>query len=95
MKYGVTFSCGHTETVVLFGPTKDRESKIAWYEKSGVCTNCYRAKLNEKKSAGCTEIEMPYRDYKNKFPECATKTGSYNADKKSIIVYVPIGHSMV
>ena len=34
MKYDVTFSCGHTATIELFGPTKDRERKISWYESS-------------------------------------------------------------
>ena len=30
MKYNIEYSCGHKGTVELFGPTKDRESKIEW-----------------------------------------------------------------
>ena len=29
-KYTITYSCGHEEAVELFGPMKDRESKIAY-----------------------------------------------------------------
>ncbi len=42
-QYTVTYSCGHSDTVQLYGPTKDRERKIAWFEKSGRCASCYRA----------------------------------------------------
>lgn len=41
MKYDVTFSCGHTCEVELFGPYKDRERKIKWYEEA-LCPECYR-----------------------------------------------------
>lgn len=43
MKYTVNFSCGHTETVTLFGKVSERESKISYYETKGVCSACYRA----------------------------------------------------
>lgn len=42
-KYEVTFSCGHTGTVELFGKTADRERKLRWYETSAVCPECYKA----------------------------------------------------
>lgn len=41
MKYDVTFSCGHAETVEIYGKTEDREKKIAYYGKSGICRKCY------------------------------------------------------
>ena len=42
-KYTVNYSCGHgTHTVELFGPGKERERKIAWYEKNIVCPECYK-----------------------------------------------------
>lgn len=50
-QYDVTYSCGHTETVQIYGPHKDRERKIAWFERSGHCRACYRA----LKDAECAE----------------------------------------
>lgn len=42
MKYDVTYSCGHTATVELFGKTEDRERKLHWMETDGMCPDCYR-----------------------------------------------------
>ena len=42
MKYDVTFSCGHTQTVQLFGKSADRARKIDFFEKRGVCSNCFK-----------------------------------------------------
>ena len=42
MKYDVTYSCGHTATVVLFGKSEDRERKLHWMETDGMCPDCYR-----------------------------------------------------
>ena len=43
MKYEVKMSCGHVETVELFGKAADRERKIAWLEKNGICEECKKA----------------------------------------------------
>lgn len=48
MKYEVTFSCGHTDTVELYGPTKDREWRINEYESHGLCPDCYQKDRAEK-----------------------------------------------
>lgn len=48
MKYDVVYSCGHKGTVALFGPTKDRESKIEWYGREALCPDCYKAKMEKK-----------------------------------------------
>lgn len=40
-KYEINYSCGHCETVQLYGPYKDRERKIKWLEQ-GVCPSCYK-----------------------------------------------------
>lgn len=42
-KYNVTFSCGHTETVTLYGPLANREKRIEWLTRNGVCTQCWKA----------------------------------------------------
>lgn len=84
-KYNVKFSCGHEETIDLFGPVKERESKIAYFEKRGLCRECYEKEQN----ANCDVVEMPYSEYKNKYANCKTKANSYDKAKKTIIVYVP------
>lgn len=89
MKYDVKFSCGHTHTVELFGKTSEREQKIAWYEKSGVCPDCYKEQKNIESSIDCEEVEMSYKQYKNEYANCKTKSGSYNGETKTIVVFVP------
>lgn len=89
-KYDVKFSCGHTETIVLFGKMKDREKKIAWLEKTGLCKECYNRKENERNGKDHVEKKMLYKDYKNNFANCEVKRGSYNEEEKTIIVYVPV-----
>ena len=42
-KYDVVFSCGHEERIELFGKGTERERKIAWFEKYGLCSTCYKA----------------------------------------------------
>lgn len=89
MKLNVKFSCGHEEVVELFGKNQDRERKIKWYEESAVCSCCYREQKNIENSIGCDEVEMSYREYKEKYSNCKTKNGSYNGETKTIVVLVP------
>lgn len=89
-KYEVKMACGHTHTVELFGKTSDRERKIKWLEENGICPEC-KAK---EAAQGCEEIEMHYGEYKKNYSECETKPNSYNAETKTIIVYVPIEESV-
>ena len=84
-KYNVKFSCGHEETVDLFGPVKERESKIAYFEKRGLCRECYEKEQYKEYDA----VEMLYSEYKNNYSNCKTKANSYNKASKTIIVYVP------
>ena len=89
MKYKVNFSCGHAETIDLDGPTKERERKIAWYEASGECPECYAKRMEAKKSAGCEARTMHYGSYKSNWFWCATARNSYDAKSKTIVVYIP------
>ena len=50
MKYNVTYSCGHADEVQLYGKTSERERKIAWMERSGLCHDCYKAKMEAERS---------------------------------------------
>lgn len=91
MKYWVDFSCGHTEEIQLFGKVSERNRKIKYYEESGICSTCYREQKEIEKSIGCNEVRMHYKDYKTKYADCKTKSGSYNGSDKTIIVYIPVG----
>lgn len=53
LKYTVTYSCGHTGTVVLFGKNAEREKKLKWYSESAICPDCYKAEMQtEQEKAG-------------------------------------------
>lgn len=63
MKYDVTYSCGHTSTVELFGKTEDRERKLHWMETEGMCPDCYREwqceENNRKVREALGDITLP------------------------------------
>ena len=50
-KYDVTYACGHTETVELFGKTSERERKIEWMEGNCLCPSCYKEKQQKEAAA--------------------------------------------
>lgn len=89
MKVEITYRCGHTEQIEVFGTAAERERKIKWLAENHVCSECYKAEQNEKKANGCKEVEMLYKDYKKDYADCDTKADSYDAKAKTIIVYVP------
>lgn len=90
MKYEVKFSCGHVHTVELFGKYSDRKRKIEYFERYGICPDCFMEQKNIENSIGCEEVEMSYREYKLNHEDCKTKSGSYNKATKTIVVYVPV-----
>jgi hypothetical protein len=52
-KYDVTYSCGHSGTAELYGPGKERDRKIEWMGRSGLCPECCKTKkLEEEKAQG-------------------------------------------
>ena len=58
MKYTVTYSCGHSGTVELFGPERDRERKLEWYRDSAVCPECYARQQTEERAAIESQSDM-------------------------------------
>ena len=46
-------------------------------------------KMNEEKSENCEEVRMSYREYKENYADCKTKSGSYDKEEKTIVVYIP------
>ena len=59
MKDYVTYSCGHTGEVQLFGTSKDRERKIKWYEEEALCPECYKKQQEERGKALAAEYNLP------------------------------------
>lgn len=51
MKYNITFSCGHTGTVELFGKDKDRHKKLEYFQENGLCSECYKKMMREEEQA--------------------------------------------
>ena len=88
-KYDIVFSCGHTETVELFGKSTDRDSKIAYYGRCCVCSACKAAERAAKLAENHDLIEMRYGEYKTKYSSCPTVSGSYDPVKKTIKVWIP------
>lgn len=58
-KYSVTFSCGHTETMYLYGKEKARYSRIEYLEKHGLCSACYKAKQEARRAATLAAAAAP------------------------------------
>ena len=55
-KYTITYKCGHTAEVNLYGKLADREAKIAWY-KTIDCPECRaKAAANDAKDNGLAEL---------------------------------------
>ena len=46
MKYDITYTCGHTATIQLYGKTSEREARIEYMERTQLCPDCYRAAAN-------------------------------------------------
>ena len=44
-------SCGHEDTIELFGKTAARERKIEYFKSSGLCKECYKKQMQEKEEA--------------------------------------------
>ena len=56
-KYTITYKCGHTEEMQLFGKMNDRDRKIAWYATQD-CPECKAAAARAAaKERGLVELE--------------------------------------
>lgn len=59
MKYTVTYACGHTGEVQLFGKNEDREKKIHYLEKYGLCETCNEKEQETEWNQYETEKNLP------------------------------------
>jgi len=87
-KYDVTFYCGHTETVNLIGPGKERERKIKNMEHYMLCRECYK-KQKEEEQAKETVIKfsaepLPSIDDDGDIVFCLWLFGNTKANKEAI-----------
>ena len=55
-KYDITYSCGHSATIQLYGKNEEREKKIKWFESEGLCPDCYREYKREEDARKAAEI---------------------------------------
>jgi hypothetical protein len=55
MKREVVRACGHSEMVSVYGPYKDRESRLA-YEATKMCASCYKAQKAAEADAAKAEV---------------------------------------
>nr|DAY48057.1 MAG TPA: hypothetical protein [Caudoviricetes sp.] len=83
MKYEVTFSCGHTGTVQLYGKGDERERKIRYFEEYGVCSECYKERRAIEAEIGCKHVTMFYRTYKTDYSFCDVLNDSYDKQEKN------------
>lgn len=58
MKYEVTYTCGHQETIQVYGKASEREYTIANKEKQ-LCYECYKAKMQEDAKKDAAENALP------------------------------------
>ena len=49
-KYTIMMSCGHEDTIALFGKGSERERKIEYYKNHGLCKGCYKKRMEEKEA---------------------------------------------
>lgn len=91
----IEFSCGHSERIILYGGEEAIKKQIKEAKKNGICSACFIEKKEKEKKKGCRQVELPYYIYIKKYSKTyATKLGSYNPKKKTIIVYVPRGERL-
>lgn len=97
-KYEVTFSCGHTQRIELFGKDIERRRKIAFYESEGLCSDCYKKSLRGSAPVvenGCLILDYAEQDGAVRRVKTGYKNGQMTyreigADE-NFVVRIPIG----
>lgn len=66
MKHTIIMSCGHEDTVELFGKDSAKKAKLEYFKKQGLCKACYKKKMDEENAAMPFTFNvafLPYIDY--------------------------------
>ena len=84
-KYDVTYSCGHTGIVELFGKNSERERKLQWFSESGLCPECYKAqkRAEQEKQPLVLNIDLDPFD-RNGLPFILSFSGNSYSVKEEI-----------
>lgn len=83
--------CGKTFTMTKDCTSRSQADSWEDYAKDyyDECPECRKARREAEESEKYDEVEMFYGDYKKKYAGYKTKSGSYNASTKTIIVLIP------
>ena len=83
--------CGKTFTMTKDCASRSQADNWESYAKDyyDECPECRKARREAAEAEKYDEVEMFYGDYKKKYADCKTKSGSYNASTKTIIVLIP------
>lgn len=87
-KYDVTFACGHTGTVNIVGPYKQREKKLQWYEERGLCPDCYQKQKKPYFWVDRTGSKIEIRVYDSYPIKDELKKLGYNFNRESACWYI-------
>ena len=58
-KYEIRFSCGHTETIELLGNQDERFARLAWLERNGQCSKCWKAEKHGEAIKTLLDANIP------------------------------------
>ena len=50
MEYPVTYTCGHTATLSLYGPSWEVDRKLRWLQENSMCSDCYKKNGSQKRA---------------------------------------------
>lgn len=84
----IRFKCGHVENIDI-SRTKLKPVLIRKMEHD-YCTACWNKLEDQKYAVGYNLERMFYGRYKEEFPDCHMRHGSYNPVDCTVEVYVPI-----
>jgi len=72
---GIAGGCGHEHTIVLGGPAKERQRKIEWFERDGLCAECYKAQLAREEEARRNDPAVVRAEKKDRLRDICKERG--------------------
>lgn len=56
-KYKLTYSCGHAGQLELYGKESERQNRLTWLAKAGLCPDCMAIKMAEQDKAAAEQAK--------------------------------------
>ena len=81
--YDVKHCCGHTESVQLYGPTKNREWRIHQMEQE-LCSECWAAELERRNAENAKKATQTTFDLENVLQKTLSVYKSIAPDTKDV-----------